>query len=862
MQRFNLQTILLASIVAFTFYTGFGQVQQQGCHVDTSQRFKANTHEVEAYFRTQNNDRLRMQAINYVPVSIHITIDKFGNQIREEEVYRAFVELNRLFLPMNVQFYFCKDIDYLKDDKGYGDDTLSFDNDPNTIDVVYAGVLSIKGACGYATLGPMFDGVIVIQNSCSDAEVLLHEMGHYFNLWHTHDYEVNGKEFVNRSNCATAGDELCDTQADPNVYLLVDDGCIYTGTAKDPNGETYTPPLDNIMSYSMWSCTDKFTPQQYQRMRYYYEKVAMSRLQCTIKPDLIPLGDSLPDRLVIGKVNTFGLVVENFSSVGFNKPFEYKVELFDQTNVLQIVKTYPYNRNWTAFDVDTLKIALDLTGTLKQGIYKLRITLDHNNVIDETVSNNNVYTKYVGVFPEGNILADIQLTASGASTNYIGNPYRIDVTLKNIGGTTTEPFSFEYFISKDKYITADDIRSVPIYNNLDVGAETKIFKGISIPFDTSNRPYYIILVADFLDYVEENNENNNKFILTVNNVNPPDFIVKPDFVMDSMSLVYSELGGMQVLQGDGLTMSLHSRNIGAQNVPDNIFAAIYLSKDAVYSSDDFLSSESANPIFFAYGSVSIPADFPPGEYYVLAKIDSKNLIIESDENNNFCKKPLKVKVLANSNIADLTIVPPVQMDTILEIGKKYKFEANIKNVGSTKTADFHYYTFLVKDRSIYEFPILHSIESKRYMHQYTAINTGDTYRFQDEAIVDAKTYQTGIYYFATCIAEPNSMTNTPDNNCYVYGKPILIREPLTETDDVAYHTGIVLYPNPTNSGMVQAVSAEEITNTALICSDGSMLPLAIDATGKIDLGMYDNGLYFLKLTTASRSEVHKVVVNR
>ncbi|MEZ4903155.1 MAG: M43 family zinc metalloprotease [Spirosomataceae bacterium] len=110
----------------------------------------------------------------------------------------------------------------------------------------------------------------------NDARTLTHELGHYFNLLHTFqnssDATQTNREYVTRdamqgANCTTKGDLLCDTPADPygrdSVSLL---GCNYTGTARDPKGQLYSPSLSNIMSYYPIACGNTFTSGQYNRM--------------------------------------------------------------------------------------------------------------------------------------------------------------------------------------------------------------------------------------------------------------------------------------------------------------------------------------------------------------------------------------------------------------------------------------------------------------------------------------------------------------------------------------------------------------------------------------------------------------------
>jgi len=64
---------------------------------------------------------------------------------------------------------------------------------------------------------------------------------------------------VNGTNCSTAGDDLCDTPADPGLSTLnVSSTCNYIGLTTDANNQQYMPKLRNIMSYTRKSCRTEF----------------------------------------------------------------------------------------------------------------------------------------------------------------------------------------------------------------------------------------------------------------------------------------------------------------------------------------------------------------------------------------------------------------------------------------------------------------------------------------------------------------------------------------------------------------------------------------------------------------------------
>jgi len=96
-------------------------------------------------------------------------------------------------------------------------------------------------------------------------------LGHFMGLLSTHE-TLGGAELASEKNCATSGDFICDTYADPDLFEQVDSTCKYNGTKRDNNGKYYVPSVANIMSNSLDNCKCIFTPLQYRRMYYYYLK--------------------------------------------------------------------------------------------------------------------------------------------------------------------------------------------------------------------------------------------------------------------------------------------------------------------------------------------------------------------------------------------------------------------------------------------------------------------------------------------------------------------------------------------------------------------------------------------------------------
>lgn len=128
-------------------------------------------------------------------------------------------------------------------------------------------VIDGNGVCAISSFTWSGAQGIVIDSAClgspTNATTFPHEIGHYFDLLHTHE-TARGRECVDGSNCLTAGDLLCDTPADPGLGSHnVDAGCAYFGVERDTCDDApYTPDPRNLMSSAPVACRDRLSPGQ------------------------------------------------------------------------------------------------------------------------------------------------------------------------------------------------------------------------------------------------------------------------------------------------------------------------------------------------------------------------------------------------------------------------------------------------------------------------------------------------------------------------------------------------------------------------------------------------------------------------
>lgn len=215
------------------------------------------------------NEQFRKSMTKVVPVKFHIVRMSNGSGgVDHSIIANELMIVNERYAP-DLQFAECGDVDYINSNEYFtltsfseGTQMSFLYNEPDVMNVYFVG--DADGYCGWANFSTSLPtDYIVIDNACaSNTSTLAHEIGHYFNLYHTHDTSF-GAECANGSNCNFAGDRLCDTPADPNLSGEVNTSCEYTGNDLDPcSSQAYNPDPTNIMSYSRKACRDYFSPQQ------------------------------------------------------------------------------------------------------------------------------------------------------------------------------------------------------------------------------------------------------------------------------------------------------------------------------------------------------------------------------------------------------------------------------------------------------------------------------------------------------------------------------------------------------------------------------------------------------------------------
>lgn len=218
-------------------------------------------------------------SLHWIPVQFHefVATNTTYPTVFDSDIAAWMGDLNNRFLPYGIQFFECNTRDTFVNPVLYNFDITE---EPQLAQYEVAGVINVylmstvtangSSLGGYSYLPPSADRIVLSKASgnVSDNKVFLHEIGHYLGLYHTHGKTNTGTtdELVNGTNCLVAGDDVCDTPADPNV--LYNGGCVYSLGGFDANGHPYNPDMGNHMSYANKLCRNHFSVGQMNRMAY------------------------------------------------------------------------------------------------------------------------------------------------------------------------------------------------------------------------------------------------------------------------------------------------------------------------------------------------------------------------------------------------------------------------------------------------------------------------------------------------------------------------------------------------------------------------------------------------------------------
>ena len=280
----------------------------------------------------------------------------------------------------------------------------------------------------------------------------------------------------------------------------------------------------------------------------------------------------------------------------------------------------------------TGSVALQIPTATPIGSYYVIARADWNNTVGESSQTNN--DKAYGVLRIGGDLTVSALSAPG--TAKANGSISISDTTTNAGPQSVPVSSTGFYLSTNaSFDPADVLLGSRVVESLAPSGTSSASTPVVVPAGTPAGSYYVIAVADWNATVTESSENNNTRLIGL--------AVGPDLVV---SVLVTPTSGVA---GSALTATDTVKNQGA-DVANGSLTSFYLSANATLSADDILlgtrTVATVGVGLTETGSVTlvIPASTAAGTYYIIAKADGQNVVLESLENNN--TRPRSISISA------------------------------------------------------------------------------------------------------------------------------------------------------------------------------------------------------------------------
>lgn len=386
----------------------------------------------------QFTQQKKVRAVNSYRVAVKANVVSGNNSssfLSENDVREIINNANLYLQNINIQLYLYNDkvfqikSDQYADFKIVDENALRQANDiSDAINIYFVKYITLQNLTilsGYAAL-PSFSASTnrifysYFERTNDDFNNLknktfLHEIGHYFGLLHTfqdsNHADINKRELVTRgagSNCVTTGDQLCDTQADPfeRLPLIYAFNCDEKtpSNLQDAHGNTFSPSIDNIMSYQQ-RCGNIFTEQQYKKM------------QASFAIRFSPLAEY---QIVARSANFLSIdgTDKKVYCVGDSVKINFNLEgMFENNNQLFVDISDKTGKNFQRIESKFVgdKIAVKLPFTLPEGDdYRIRLTATRPETISPISEHFAVRT-----YPIANISSTNSSINAGESTNLV-----------------------------------------------------------------------------------------------------------------------------------------------------------------------------------------------------------------------------------------------------------------------------------------------------------------------------------------------------------------------------------------------------------------------------------------------------------
>ena len=318
-----------------------------------------------------------------------------------------------------------------------------------------------------------------------------------------------------------------------------------------------------------------------------------------------------------------------------------------------------------------------LPGDITNGDYYFLFVADGENLIEENNEDNNVMSYPIEIVPS---FIDLEMRTVYADYDSVSVGGRIYVYsyVYNIGNLSTSGSRLAYYLSTDTIVSEEDILLSNTSLYVSAGSYDYNSANLNIPAIETGQ-YYLIFFADYLEDVDELDEENNTNWLPLKVVES-----NIDLVISSASITATS-----VAAGNSTYISYTIENTG-YTTSNASQVGVYLSLDSTFNQldDAFLGYDN---IYEIYGnsyqnlsvSITVPSTIPYGTYRIILVADHDNVNFETNELNN----TYLFDVIVTEPVWDLTVTNTYVNSDSYAPGDYLYINCEVVNIGNATTVN-------------------------------------------------------------------------------------------------------------------------------------------------------------------------------
>ncbi|MGK7926880.1 MAG: CARDB domain-containing protein [Spirulina sp.] len=336
----------------------------------------------------------------------------------------------------------------------------------------------------------------------------------------------------------------------------------------------------------------------------------------------------------------------------------------------------------------------------------------------------------------------------------------------NSGNATARSSYLKYFLSDDRYLSANDTYLGRDYvKSLRSRQSSYEYESVLIPKNATSGNKYILFQADGYKQVFESNESNNISYERIYIKGNSSGDRKADLIVQNDSAPSSATAGSRI------TLTSFVKNIG-NTTANSSRLNYYLSDDRSLSSNDikldsdYVRSLSSGRSSYESESVLIPQNVTSGYKYILFKADGDNKIAESNEFNNIASE--RIYIRGNNYKPDL-IVQNDSAPNSANAGDKITLRSRVKNIGNATAGSSYLNYYLSNDN------ILSSDDIKLGRDYVSSLSSGRS-SYESESVVIPHNVTSGYKYIFfkadgdNQVTEINGFNNIASERIYIRGQ--------------------------------------------------------------------------------------------